>query len=54
MMRIIGGKPLFLCCICHQKCERIVSETVKPKKGFFGFLQDTVRLKFNHPRNPQK
>ena len=46
MMRIHGGKPLFLCCLCHNKCERIVTEKAKEKKGFFSFLQDTVRLKF--------
>jgi hypothetical protein len=46
MMRIKGGKPLFLCCICHNQCERIISQKPKEKKGFLGFLQDTVRLKF--------
>lgn len=52
MMRIKGGKPLFLCCVCHQKCERIAGATVKPRKGFFGYLQDTVRLKFGgRPRD---
>jgi hypothetical protein len=50
MMRIKGGKPLFLCCVCHQKCERIGGETAKAKKGFFGYLQETVRLKFGHSR----
>ena len=54
MMRIKGGRPLFLCCICHQKCERLVNEKAKEKKGFFGFLQDTVRLKFGHPRDEGK
>ena len=53
MMRIKGGQPLFLCCICHQKCERIVNEAAKAKKGFFGLLQKTVRLKFGHPRDQQ-
>ena len=46
MMRIKGGKPLFLCCVCHNKCERITNQKPKEKKGFLGFLQDTVRLKF--------
>ena len=46
MMRVKGGKPLFLCVLCHHKCERIVSEKPKEKKSFLGFLQDTVRLKF--------
>ena len=46
MMRRHGGQPLFLCIICHSKCERIVTEQVRARKGFFGFLQDTVRFKF--------
>jgi pSer/pThr/pTyr-binding forkhead associated (FHA) protein len=46
MMRRQGGQPLFLCTRCHSKCERIISDQIKSKKGFFGFLQDTVRLKF--------
>lgn len=50
MMRIHGGRPLFLCCLCHEKCERIGGEPVKEKKGIFSFLQDTVRLKFKNPR----
>ena len=41
-----GGQPLYLCRVCHQKCERIMIEKAKVKKGFMGFLQDTVRLKF--------
>jgi hypothetical protein len=41
-----GGKPLYLCRVCHNKCERIMLDTPKEKKGFLGFLQDTVRLKF--------
>ncbi|HEY4417107.1 MAG TPA: FHA domain-containing protein [Verrucomicrobiae bacterium] len=52
MMRRQGGQPLFLCARCHSKCERIISEQMKTKKGFFGFLQDTVRLKFGgRPKN---
>lgn len=46
MMRRQGGQPLFLCILCHNKCERIITEKAKAKKGFLGFLQDTVRLKF--------
>jgi hypothetical protein len=46
MMRRHGGQPLFLCVLCHNKCERIITEKAKAKKGFLGFLQDTVRLKF--------
>jgi hypothetical protein len=54
MMRIKGGKPLFLCCICHHKCERIVAEKTAEKKGFLGFLQETVGLKFGHPHDGKK
>ena len=50
IIRIKGGKPLYLCIKCHTPCERIQSEQLKKKKGFFSFLQDTVRLKFNNPR----
>jgi pSer/pThr/pTyr-binding forkhead associated (FHA) protein len=46
MMRRQGGQPLFLCVVCHSKCERITTEKTKAKKSLFGFLQDTVRLKF--------
>jgi hypothetical protein len=49
-MRIKGGQPLFLCTICSHKCEPIkVVEPKKKKKGFLGFLADTVKLKFRHP-----
>ena len=41
-----GGRPLYLCRVCHQPAERIMVEQVKAKKGFLGYLQDTVRLKF--------
>jgi hypothetical protein len=41
-----GGQPLYLCRVCHHKCERIMIDKPKEKKGFLGFLQDTVRLKF--------
>ncbi|MEJ0090918.1 MAG: FHA domain-containing protein [Limisphaerales bacterium] len=48
VMRRKGGVPLFLCVLCSNKCERIQAAQPKKKKGFFGFLQDTVRLKFKH------
>jgi hypothetical protein len=52
MMRRHGGQPLFLCTICHNKCERIITEKAKAKKNFLGFLQDTVRFKFGgRPKN---
>jgi len=46
MMRRQGGLPLFLCVLCHNKCERILTEKAKVKKSFLGFLQETVRFKF--------
>ena len=48
VMRRKGGVPLFLCVVCSNKCERIQVEQPKKKKGFLGFLQHTVRLKFKH------
>ena len=47
IIRLKGGKPHYLCAKCHNPCERIILEKAKEKKkGFMGFLQDTVRLKF--------
>jgi hypothetical protein len=48
VMRRKGGVPLFLCVLCSNKSERIGAVEVKKKKGFLGYLQDTVRLKFKH------
>ena len=49
-MRIKGGQPLFLCPLCSHKCEPIaVAAPAKKKKGFFGLLADTVKLRFRHP-----
>ncbi len=48
IMRRKGGQPLFLCVLCSHKCEPIMVAQPKKKKGFLGFLQDTVRLKFKH------
>jgi pSer/pThr/pTyr-binding forkhead associated (FHA) protein len=46
MLRIKGGEPLFLCPLCSHKCELIPAVRMKKKKGFLGFLQDTVKLRF--------
>ena len=54
VMRRHGGQPLYLCRLCSHKCERIGPVEVKKKKGFFGMLQDTVRLHFKHPHDDQK
>jgi pSer/pThr/pTyr-binding forkhead associated (FHA) protein len=48
VMRRKGGAPLFLCAVCSHKCERIQAVESKKKKGMFGLLMDTVRLKFKH------
>jgi hypothetical protein len=48
VMRRKGGQPLFLCTLCHHKCEPITVVQPKKKKSFLGFLQDTVKLKFKH------
>ena len=46
ILRRQGGKALFLCPICSQKCERIGVTETKKKKGFLDMLQETVKLKF--------
>lgn len=48
VMRRKGGVALFLCVLCSNKCEPIAVTQPKKKKGFLGFLQDTVKLKFKH------
>ena len=48
VMKRQGGQPLYLCRVCSHKCERIEIVQEKKKRGFFGFLQDTVKLKFKH------
>ena len=48
ILRRKGGQPHFLCVICSHECEKILLDAPKKKKGFLGFLQDTVKLKFKH------
>ena len=48
VMRRRGGAPHFLCVICSHESEPIQVAPPKKKKGFFGFLQDTVKLRFKH------
>jgi hypothetical protein len=45
VMRREGGAALFLCAVCHHKCEPIHSAPKKKKKSFLGFLQDAVGIK---------
>lgn len=54
VVKIQGGQPHYLCRVCHQKAERIVVARPKEKKGFLDFLQETVGLKFGHPRDEEK
>jgi pSer/pThr/pTyr-binding forkhead associated (FHA) protein len=48
VMRRKGGAPHFLCVICSHECEPIQVAQPKKKRGFLGFLQDTVKLRFKH------
>ncbi len=48
VMRRKGGLPHFLCVICSHECEPFQVLKPKKKKGFLGFLEDTVKLKFKH------
>lgn len=54
VMKRQGGQPLYLCRVCSHKCERIEIVQEKKKRSFFGYLQDTVKLKFTHFRNELK
>ncbi len=54
VMKRQGGQPLYLCRVCSHKCERIEIVQDKKKRSFFGYLQDTVKLKFTHFRNELK
>jgi hypothetical protein len=47
VMKRQGGQPLYLCRVCSHICERIEMVQEKKKRGFLGFLQDTVKLKFH-------
>jgi pSer/pThr/pTyr-binding forkhead associated (FHA) protein len=53
IMRIKGGKPHYLCRLCSHPAERIEATAPKKKKGFFAMLQETIKLKFHHPRGKQ-
>jgi hypothetical protein len=48
VLRRKGGKPHFLCVLCSHECEPIQITEPQKRKGFFGMLQDTVKLKFKH------
>jgi FHA domain len=54
VMKVKGGTPLYLCCLCSHKCERLEVLQPKKKKSFLGMLQDTVRLKFKAPSGRNK
>jgi pSer/pThr/pTyr-binding forkhead associated (FHA) protein len=48
VMRRKGGTTHFLCLICSHECEPFQSQKPTKKKGVFGLLQDTVKLRFKH------
>ena len=48
VMKRQGGQPLYLCRVCSHQCERIEIVEEKKKKGFFGFLAETVKVKLNN------
>ncbi|HXI73104.1 MAG TPA: FHA domain-containing protein [Verrucomicrobiae bacterium] len=48
VMRRKGGNPHFLCVICSHECEPFQIVHPKKKKGLFGFLGETVKLKFQN------
>jgi hypothetical protein len=45
VIRLKGGKPHYLCAVCHNHCERLGGEAVKKKKSMFAFLEKTVLMK---------
>jgi hypothetical protein len=49
VMKRQGGAALYLCNQCSHKCERIMAAATTKKKGFLGYLQETVKLKFGNP-----
>lgn len=53
IIRIKGGKPHYLCVKCHNPCERIEGVKPKRKKGFLGFLQQTVMMRFANSRSKE-
>ncbi len=54
VIRLKGRSPHYLCCLCSHPVERIEALVPKTKKSFFATLQETVLLKFKHPRNAGK
>jgi hypothetical protein len=54
VMRLKGRAPHFLCRICSHHCDRIEDGGPKKKKGFFALLQESVKLKFTHPKDKQE
>jgi pSer/pThr/pTyr-binding forkhead associated (FHA) protein len=54
VLRLKGRPPHYLCRICSHHCDRIQDNTPKKKKGFFALLQETVKLKFTHPKDKQE
>ena len=56
-VRVIGLKgrlPHYLCRVCSHPAVSTEELVSKKKKGFFAMLQETVKLKFSHPRDGKK
>ena len=58
VMRIKGGRPLYLCPLCSNKCEPLQFLPPKKKKSIISTLADTVKLKlkktFTGSNRPQQ
>ena len=52
-IRLKGSPPHYLCRLCSHPADRIEAVGTKKKKGFFAMLQETVLLKFTHPRDKE-
>jgi len=54
VLRVEHGRPHYHCHRCSHPAERLGAAGPKKKRGFLTRLQETVKLKFNHPRDGQK
>jgi hypothetical protein len=47
VLKLKGRRPLFLCPVCNNKCDRLAEEQLKPKYGSGRFFE-TVKSKFGY------